>query len=273
MSDSDRGERSEALAEQSESAQSGNEAAKASDTQKPAQPNNSPPAINESIPPDEGKVSQSEAERQEQDPYKARDIVAQEAMADASIAMAVAAFLTFLVTTAGTILIWKQIKLLNKTVQSTNDATEAMVRSNEISQVSQKAWIEPSAKVMDFPNGRGHRVAISCRNQGQTRAMNVHIEVHRGNEVPKVIPQDGDASISMLLGPGDDQVFTMFQPSPPDAHSYFVYGRALYDCAFGEAHVSHFCWQIQLAEYDPMVSGRASRVAAPCIPASWPPDT
>src|SRR3546814_8206527 len=61
-----------------------------------------------------------------------RDLLAQETMAEAAIWMAAAAVLTLFITSMGTLLIWRQVKLTRQAVEDTSDATEAMREANVI---------------------------------------------------------------------------------------------------------------------------------------------
>ena len=263
MSDSNWGERSEALAEQGESSQGGNEAAQSGETQKPAQPNDSPPAINEVITPDEGKVSQSEAERQEQDPYKARDIVAQEAMADASIAMAVAAFLTFLVTTAGTILIWKQIKLLNKTVHSTNDATEAVKSQNEIAKAQQRARFSVQVVSQQVDHDQGVFI-LRCENIGPTPAFNVRCAARTMSIVPDTPPDWADWGERRTIKPGEQDDLGFMEAESMDQK---IIGCIEFDTLHETGCRKHFAMRFEQSKFD----GNFYNVE--CTPANWPKDT
>src|SRR3546814_13014182 len=53
-------------------------------------------------------------------------------MAEAAIWMAAAAVLTLFITSMGTLLIWRQVKLTRQAVEDTSDATEAMREANVI---------------------------------------------------------------------------------------------------------------------------------------------
>ena len=93
------------------------------------------------------------------DPYGARDIVAQESMADASIAMAIAAFLTFSVTALGTYLIREQIKLTRLAVQDTCHATKAMERQNILTEEAQRPWVTAELQPL-YVGSFGKKLAI-----------------------------------------------------------------------------------------------------------------
>lgn len=79
---------------------------------------------------------------EQHDRHDFRDLVAQETMAQMAIWMLVAALLTFLITSIGTWLIWRQISLTRMAVEETAKATEAMHEANEI---ARRAGIEQIA--------------------------------------------------------------------------------------------------------------------------------
>lgn len=108
-----------------------------------------PPAVREHRVTDEGRTdiaglprfaeraianprSQNSEERSE------RDLAAQEGMAVWAFWMAAAAIGTLAITSFGTLLIWRQVRMTRKAVKDTGDATKAMVRQNEISEHSQR---------------------------------------------------------------------------------------------------------------------------------------
>src|SRR3546814_17484005 len=71
-----------------------------------------------------------------------RDLLAQETMAEAAIWMAAAAVLTLFITSMGTLLIWRQVKLTRQAVEDTSDATEAMREANVIAQIGRASCRE-----------------------------------------------------------------------------------------------------------------------------------
>lgn len=105
--------------------------------------------------------------------HEKRDLAAQEAMAVWAFWMAGASILTVGVTTAGTILIYQQVKLTRKAVEDTNKATNAMERQNDIAEAAQRAWIVVEPKIIEakFEKG-GINITWDCffRNIGKTVA-------------------------------------------------------------------------------------------------------
>lgn len=111
------------------------------------------------------------------DKYQLWELTAQEVTADASVWMASAAVLTVLVTTLGTLLIWRQVRLTRQAVQDTSEATVATREANRIAEdnshrqlraylsvksvtVSESDWDEDRLQIM-----------IEIENAGQTPAI------------------------------------------------------------------------------------------------------
>lgn len=124
------------------------------------------------------KVGQAQTEGQEYDPYGARDIAAQEAMADAAIVMAVAACFTFFVTLAGTLLIWRQVKLTREAVEDTAEATDAMLAANEIARDTSERQLRAyvtvqsvSVEIKKDEEGIHFAFVAKMANSGQTPAL------------------------------------------------------------------------------------------------------
>src|SRR3546814_2236483 len=88
-------------------------------------------SINQSPSQHEAVLDKSKAITEQAPSRTLRDLLAQETMAEAAIWMAAAAVLTLFITSMGTLLIWRQVKLTRQAVEDTSDATEAMRRSEE----------------------------------------------------------------------------------------------------------------------------------------------
>lgn len=127
----------------------------------------------------ETAVANYESKTEQPDPYQLRDLIAQEVMADAAVWMAVAAFLTFAITSMGTLLIWRQVKLTREAVEDTGKATLAMERQNEIARESMekqlRAYIVTTYVEIFFDKSKpGHiQIAAHFQNVGETPATNV----------------------------------------------------------------------------------------------------
>lgn len=99
------------------------------------------PPIKQDTTPNDPAVAGQKAQSEQPGPYDLRDVIAQEIMADAAVWMAAAAFLTFFVTSLGTLLIWRQVKLTRKAVADTGKATLAMEKANKIARESNRPWV------------------------------------------------------------------------------------------------------------------------------------
>lgn len=174
MSGSNRGAGSPSLTEQVDSAQSGQQGTGGDGATGNQQAGVVAPLVEQPTGPDESVERQPQAEGQESNPYGARDIIAQEAMADASIVMAIAACLTFFVTLAGTLLIWRQVKLTREAVEDTGKATKAMTRQNELMEAAQRPYVVVECgKSPTTSDERGHIMPAEYRyaNFGGTPAQ------------------------------------------------------------------------------------------------------
>ncbi|WP_390474592.1 hypothetical protein [Altererythrobacter sp. MTPC7] len=181
MSNGNRSAGSPPLAEQGDNADGGNQSAARNDNPGANEAGGVSTPVEQPASPNEAVEGKQQAERQEYNPYDARDIVAQEAMADASIAMAVAALLTFVVTGIGTFFLAWQVKLTREAVKDTGDATKAMVRQNELTETAQRPYlIVEVGKSPTEENERGHVTAVEYRyrNIGSTPAQIVR-QSHR----------------------------------------------------------------------------------------------
>jgi hypothetical protein len=99
-------------------------------------------------------------------------------MAEAAVWMVIAALLTFVVTSLGTTLIWRQVKLTRKAVADTGRATIAMERQNKLAedtaQRQLRAYISiEDVEVHDFRIGGSPRFVAIIKNRGQTPAYRV----------------------------------------------------------------------------------------------------
>lgn len=120
------------------------------------------------------KIIQSHTEQPDQ--YQLRDLRAQEDMAFWAMGMFVAAIATFAITSIGTILIWRQVRLTRHAVQEAIAGTEATREASEIArEIGQaQARCYMSAKNVTFrintfaiPN-----ISMNALNSGQSPARN-----------------------------------------------------------------------------------------------------
>src|SRR3546814_2944972 len=99
-------------------------------------------------------------------------------MAEAAIWMAAAAVLTLFITSMGTLLIWRQVKLTRQAVEDTSDATEAMREANVIARtigrVQTRAYLSIQGLVGEtFDNGLVFTATV--KNCGQSPALSAQI--------------------------------------------------------------------------------------------------
>ncbi|QIQ85481.1 hypothetical protein [Erythrobacter sp.] len=209
MSSGNQGDRIAALAKQGQEDSSSSQRAGGNDQAASGETGEVSALVEQSPRPDEAVEDQQQAEGQEPDPYAARDIIAQEMMAEASVVMAVAALLTFLVTLTGTFLIWTQVKLTRKAVEETGDATKAMVESNRIVRRSSQLQLAPYIAFTSASigmNDDGDPICtVSYRNFGQTPAA--HLKIFAGLHIGAppvfdgIIPQK-ELSTPDYIAPG-----------------------------------------------------------------------
>jgi|GEM_PF-4807207 len=130
------------------------------------------------------------------DQYQLRELTAQELIADASVWMAGAAALTFLVTTIGTILIWRQVKLTRNAVKETAEATQAMRDANEIAreigQAQVRAYLEFINPYVEITKRNIPKVGFCVRNYGSSPALEftakLTMRITMPNEEPVELP-------------------------------------------------------------------------------------
>lgn len=184
----------------------------------------------------EATVANRQAQTQQPSPYDLRDLTAQEDMVFWAMWMFVVALATFVITSLGTLLIWRQVKLTRQAVEDTGSATRAMYRQTELMEVAQRPWMtyEVSLKsiLVEKPHGDtiiGHdddhpsfpqeifrcEFDIILKNEGKTIARDISVEV-------RSVPQGNDRHIP------DHPIFSKNLPD----HAFNQYGYAL---APGEA--------------------------------------
>lgn len=112
--------------------------------------------------------------------HEKRDLAAQEASALWAFWMVVASFLSILITTIGTILLYQQIKLTREAVQDTGDATKAMRDANviarEIGQGQVRAYVHIDHATVKF-YGNLLAVEMTFKNTGQSPAQKIEVEL------------------------------------------------------------------------------------------------
>lgn len=136
---------------------------------------NFPKTVEQLASPDETAVTQSQAEIRQPDLYQYRDLLAQEDMALWAMLMFFAAVATFVVTSAGTVLIWRQVKLTRQAVEDTGEATDAMKDANEIARATARPWVSIEIKMMSCTQKDGIlavEAGVTFKNLGQSAATN-----------------------------------------------------------------------------------------------------
>lgn len=192
MSGSDRGQGSSALANPRGDSGGGQERAERNQ-QSDNQGATIALPVKQATGPSETQSAQTQAQTEQPDPYTLRDLIAQEDMAYWAGAMFVAAALTFIVTSIGTFLIWRQVKLTREAVEDTGRATDAMVEQNQLSMEGMRPWLEIDVAYDFISKSDDNRftmsVIVTLRNNGKLPARNANMDhfmnppVHR-NPVP-----------------------------------------------------------------------------------------
>lgn len=116
-------------------------------------------------------IAASQPQTEQPDPYKFRNLKAQEAMAYWSMWMFVAALLTFIVTSIGTILIWRQVRLTRQAVEDTGEATDAMREANAIAkEANNRATTRHRAALIRETE------AVEERRAGERRQLRAYVD-------------------------------------------------------------------------------------------------
>lgn len=133
--------------------------------------------LKEDARPNEAAVANTQAQTEQPDPYKIRDLKAQENMAYWAGWMFWAALATFAITSIGTFLIWRQVKLTRQAVEDTSEATEAMREANAIARESHRAWLEfgagESGTLWVKPDCLEFCTPITLHNHGNSPALEI----------------------------------------------------------------------------------------------------
>lgn len=130
-------------------------------------------------------VAVPEAQVEQPDQFALRDLSAQEEMAFWAMWMFIAALATFVITSIGTVLIWRQVSLTRKAVLDTSEATLAMREANTIARdalvAQSRAWLK--VKMVDVSKLRYHfedadivltgEVTFVIENTGHSAASNI----------------------------------------------------------------------------------------------------
>lgn len=119
----------------------------------------------------------AEVQVSQPDQYQLRDLSAQEAMAGWAMWMFVAAVATFVITSLGTLMIWRQIKLTKDAVREAVAGTEATREANEIAreigQAQARCYLSPKDVKFRIDTCAIPHVSMSVLNSGQSPARNL----------------------------------------------------------------------------------------------------
>ena len=262
MSESNRGERSEALTEQGDDSSAGQQA-----------PDGTKSALNRSGEPDTSVVhqppsqspaseNQGEAQTEQPEPHVLSDLVAQHEMADASIMMGWAAVGTLVITAIGTFFLAWQVKLTREAVKDTGDATQAMLKGNKISAASASAMISKERGRLRFPTGEHFAVrnsgpqeikwgkqppdplALNAKNEGLTECVLKSL-CYRISETNVYNAPTESLSLTRTIIPADKKEWLEEVPETIlDGHDRgFFSGYICYQGIAKIRYLAHFCFE------------------------------
>ncbi len=123
--------------------------------------------------------------------HEKRDLAAQEASALWAFWMVLASFLSILITTVGTILLYQQIMLTREAVQDTGDATKAMHEANRISNeaLSAARKLEEGKMLLIYSNARIEkhlwRCTLQAANLGRSPILIQHCNSQIAGSEPR----------------------------------------------------------------------------------------
>lgn len=124
-------------------------------------------------PPSPNKATVAQTQTAQSDPYQLRDLKAQEDMAYWAMWMFVAAVFTFAITSIGTFLIWRQVRLTRQAVEDTGEATEAMREANWVERQAQRPWVSIKIEPIRTKSRDGYfwyEFFVKHKNLGATTA-------------------------------------------------------------------------------------------------------
>ena len=152
-------------------------------------------------------------------------------------------------------------------------ALDRASEANKISKDNQRARVEASFKCTQGNRFEHSRIVSVGKNRGQTSAFNAVMTVGCSTNMPNSPKAAKERSAAQSISLGKEANFSIFEPSPPDATHFYLFGWIEYECIFGDSHKSYFCVNMQPAIPDPSITHRGALVAVPCKPSHWPKDT
>jgi hypothetical protein len=143
------------------------------------------PPVKEPAAPNKAAVTQPQAQTAQPDPYRLRDLIAQEEQAAWAFGMLIAAIFTCIITSIGTFLIWRQVSLTRKAVQDTGEATIAMQEANRIALDAHRPWLHFSLKV--FQHATFAEVYVTFQNSGNSPAIDVRWQLAEFDNLSEIV--------------------------------------------------------------------------------------
>lgn len=149
-----------------------------------------------------------------------RNLAAQESISVWTFWMTTAAFLTFFVTSFGTLLIAYQVSLTRKAVRDTSEATEAMRESNRLLKDANDRQLRPYVAIAEsddidqHPFSRESKLNFRVKNFGQTPARNVRLSIGEAIMAEPIgdfkVPIDEKFGDYGMMAPGDSRHETIY---------------------------------------------------------------
>lgn len=237
------------------------------------EPRNLKPPVAKAISQPKADQTPTKESGQLSDPYALRNTIAQEQMAFWASTMFWAALMTLIVTSIGTFLIWRQIKLTRKAVEGTNEATKAMQEANRIAETNHRMqlrpYLFPASSWFTLNETHEPTAFIEIKNFGQSPAIDVETWYHTWVECfplhdPLPVAPNDLLKGRSVIGPGATSEIAHPRGNALNEYSrqeieagraaYYVYGKSTYIDIFGERHWSQFT--LFASGKDALIKGR-----------------
>lgn len=192
-----------------------------------------------------------------------RDLAAQEGMAVWAFWMAMFAGATAVITGFGTFFIYQQVRLTREAVKDTSDATVAMLKSNEIAQLQQRARIIPFARWEPIAM-KESRIAVACENIGLTAALNVKCAVEYFHSLPDEPPEIFAWGEKRTVKAGGESDLTI---AKSEVLVGYLVGCIQYDTIFEKDRKTYICMRFERSRVS------SGWYAVDCTPDIWPENT
>ena len=213
--------------------------------------------------PNKSAITDAQTQITQPDPYQLRDLKAQEDMAYWAMWMFAAAALTFIITSIGTFLIWRQVKLTRRAVEDTDKATRAMEAANELASTANHRQLRAylgadEAKIIEaqFTAVRGRAIAeVIIKNYGQTPATIISHKkgiwigattvgdpaISGGNlndDIPQAPINPGGICVLQIEGGVESGIFNSRDKA------LYIYGHLIFRDCFGHTHHLKYAFHI-----------------------------